>query len=205
MRKLILGRARTEVRLILGRIDAPLEAVAPGRFVEVDARVVTGGDEVGSEPSARVASVANFKSPLQCTHGIGVRPAAYSRTKLAITVLGELPLEIEDVVRNVDARGHAPGVVQVVNRAAAAEAHGRVGLALVVQLHREADHVVPLVEPAAPPRPTSPRLPTLRQRCAYVRPSAPRAPRQAAELRRRSTAVWRRQSPLRHRYFPRQG
>jgi hypothetical protein len=38
------------------------------------------------KPEARSSSVENFRSELQWTQGIGVRPAAYSLTKFRVTV-----------------------------------------------------------------------------------------------------------------------
>ena len=38
-----------------------------------------------SNAAARSESVVNFRLVLQCTHGIGVRPAAYLRTKSSMT------------------------------------------------------------------------------------------------------------------------
>ena len=106
--------------------SAALQPVAAAVVVALDARVVAGRDELGVEAlGARSTSVANFRSPLQCTHGIGVRPAAYSRTKFETTVLVELPLEVDDVVGDAEAGGDAPGVVQIVDRAAGAEARRR--------------------------------------------------------------------------------
>ena len=52
-------------------------------------------------------------------------------------------LEVDDVVGDADAGGDAPRVVQVVDRAAGPEAD--LSLALVIQLHREADHLVALL------------------------------------------------------------
>ena len=52
-------------------------------------------------------------------------------------VLLKLLLEVQDVVRDIDRRGHTPRIVKVVERAAAAERPGAVGLrGDVVELHR---------------------------------------------------------------------
>ena len=40
----------------------------------------------------------------------------------------------------------APGVVQIAQRAAAAERLGAIGLALIVELHRDADDLVTLLD-----------------------------------------------------------
>jgi hypothetical protein len=47
-------------------------------------------------------------------------------------------------MRDVDRRGHAARVVKVVDRTAAAER--RLSLGLVVQLHRQTDHLVALLD-----------------------------------------------------------
>ena len=52
----------------------------------------------------------------------------------------KLALEIDDVVRDVEAPGHTAGVVEVVEAAAAAIAG--LAVALVVELHRQADNLV---------------------------------------------------------------
>jgi hypothetical protein len=75
---------------------------------------------------------------LQWTQGIGVL-AHEVRDHL----LAELTLEVDDVVGDADLGGDAPRVVQVVDRTAGAEAD--LPLALVVQLHRQADDLMALL------------------------------------------------------------
>ena len=60
--------------------------------------------------------------------------------------LVELPLEIDDVVGDAQLAGDAAGIVQIVDRAAGAETHLAIGVrsGVIVQLHREADDLVPL-------------------------------------------------------------
>src|SRR4029453_18221861 len=58
-------------------------------------------------------------------------------------LLVELPLEIQDVVWDTDRCCHFPSIVQIVERTAAAE--GGLPLALVVELHRQTNHVVTLL------------------------------------------------------------
>src|SRR5207249_1811319 len=61
-------------------------------------------------------------------------------------LLVELPLKIEDIVRDVERGGHAPRVVQVVERAATAERAVTVRLpGNVVELHRHTDDLVALL------------------------------------------------------------
>ena len=61
-------------------------------------------------------------------------------------VLLEAPLEVDDVVGDADRARHTARVVQIVERAAAPEADLSVIVSagrLIVQLHRETDHLVP--------------------------------------------------------------
>src|SRR5262249_18905844 len=57
-------------------------------------------------------------------------------------VLLELVLEVDDVVGNADRPRGAPGVVEIVQGAAAAELH--LALRLVIELHGQTDHIVTL-------------------------------------------------------------
>ena len=47
--ELRLGQREEEVGLVLGRVDAALEAIAAGPLVEIDLRVVAGRDGLGLE------------------------------------------------------------------------------------------------------------------------------------------------------------
>ena len=72
-----------------------------------------------------------------------MRPDAYSLHEVRDDRLLKLPLEVHDVVRKADGGCHAPRVVEIVQRAAAAEV--RAGLALRIQLHGQTDDVVTLL------------------------------------------------------------
>ena len=104
--ELRLRQREEEVRLVLRpdrrRASGGTRRSRPRRL---DAGVMARSRRTRRRAPRRAStSVANFRSPLQCTHGIGVRPAAYSRTKFEMTVLVELPLEVDDVVGDADAR-----------------------------------------------------------------------------------------------------
>ena len=106
---------------------------------------MAGGDRVGAE----AARALEQRRELQVAVAVraGERRAARRRTratKFDDDLLVELPLEVQDVVRDVDGRGHAPRVVQVVERAAAAE-RVRSPSRLIVELHRQTDDVVALL------------------------------------------------------------
>ena len=77
---------------------------------------------------------------------MGVRPLAYSLHEIRDHLIGELALEVDDVVRDADARGDTPRVVQVVDGAAGAEPRRLAGraLRLVVELHRQPDDLMAL-------------------------------------------------------------
>ena len=75
MRELLLRQREQEIRLILRRIGAALQPVRAVVGVALDARVVARSRRTRRRsPRARSTSVANFRSPLQWTQGIGVRP-----------------------------------------------------------------------------------------------------------------------------------
>ena len=120
-RELLLRQREQEIRLILRRIDAAPQQVPPGRLVALDAGVVAGGDRVRAEARGAVGERRELQVAVAVRAGQRRPPAAYSRTKFDDDLLVELPLEVQDVVRNVERRGHAPRVVQIVDRAAAAE------------------------------------------------------------------------------------
>ena len=84
-------------------------------------------------------------------HGFGVRPAAWAATYGRDDVVVEVVAEVEDVVVDAELLGHAPGVVDVADRAAA-----RVALA-APQLHRDPDDVPARRRAGARRRPTSRR------------------------------------------------
>ena len=56
--------------------------------------------------------------------------------------VSELPLEIEDVVRDAEAGSNPPGIVQIIERAAAPK---RSAVAVIVELHRQTDDVMTLL------------------------------------------------------------
>ena len=123
------------------------------------------------------AARPNFIVRLHSTHGFGVAPGGVRvdvgrRRRASSNVVGE----VEDVVRDVELRGDAAGVLDVGHAAAAG-----VGLA-APQLERDAGDVVALRRAAARPRPTS--RPRRSSRPARARSCAP-APRSAAARRRR--------------------
>ena len=88
----------------------------------IDARVVTGGHERGPEPLGPLGERGELEVAV-AVHARDGRPAAgVLAHEVRDHLILELALEIHDVVRDPDARRHAPGIVQVVDRAAGAEA-----------------------------------------------------------------------------------
>ena len=84
---------------------------------------------------------------LQSTQGIGVSPREIAVGETVDHRLAEAAFVIEHVMRNADALGDAPGVVDVLAGAAGALAMDRG--AVVVELQRDADDVVALGASAA--------------------------------------------------------
>ena len=110
--------------------------------VTLHARVVARRDIVGVERAGALGQRRELQVPVAVDTG-NRRPATdVLAHEVRDHLIVELALEIDDVVGNADARRYPPGVVQVVDRATGAEAD--LSLALVIQLHREADHLVPL-------------------------------------------------------------
>jgi hypothetical protein len=106
---------------------------------------VTRGDPVGPQTARALQQCGEF----QIAVAVRTRERGASRRILADEVGDdlrvELALEVQNIVRDIDRRRHAPGIVQVVERAAAAEMALAVGLRRkIVELHRHTDDVVPL-------------------------------------------------------------
>ncbi len=135
-----------KVRLVLGRVETAKQPVQSGGragLVALDAGVVSGGDKTGIEPPCALGERRELEVAV-AVHAGDWRPSAgILPYEVRDHLVGELALEVDDVVRDADAGGHAPGVVQVVDRAAGPEAD--LSPALVIQLHREADHLVTLL------------------------------------------------------------
>ena len=98
---------------------------------------------------AVVSSWSNLRWLLQSEQGIGVRPARYSLDEGADDVALEALLLVDDVIGDAEVLGDAAGVVDVVDRAAAALhllGHALLAgeTALVPELHGEADELVAL-------------------------------------------------------------
>ena len=145
--ELRLREREEKVRLILRRVDAALEHVAAHPRVVInaalDARVVSGRDRVGAEPLRSI----DERRELQIAVAVRAGKRRTARGVLANEVrhdlLVELPLEVDDVVRDADSRCDAPRIVQIVDRTAAAERG--LTLRLVIELHGQTDDVMALL------------------------------------------------------------
>ena len=104
---------------------------------------MAGRDSIGAESVRAIEQ----RGELQIAVAAGARqrgaPGGVLTHEIRDDVLVKLPLEVDDVVRNANRRGDAAGVVQIVERAAAAERRHAFGL--IVELHRQADDLVALV------------------------------------------------------------
>jgi hypothetical protein len=121
VRKLRLIQREEEVGLILRRVHAAQQLVAPGLGVEIDARVVAGGDKLGVESRGTLSERRELQVAVAMNAGNG-RPAACVLVhEIRDHLIGELALEVDDVVRDTDAGRDTPRVVQVVDGTAGAE------------------------------------------------------------------------------------
>ena len=132
---------RQHVRLVLGGVAR--RGAAPGRRRRATRCARSGRSQTASKPSAsaRSSSVSNLMCSLQRTHGLGVRPAAYSARKSATTVCSKLLGQVPDVVRDAQHVRRAARVVGVLDRAAAARPGAEL-VAVARQRHVHADDVV---------------------------------------------------------------
>ncbi len=130
--------------MVFRRIGAPCEQVAASRLVPRDTGVVSGGDGIGAQSPGSIEQ----RGELQIAVAARAGQRRASRRVLADEVRDhlflELALEIQDVVGDIDGSRHPPGVVQVVERAAAPECPLAIGL--IVELHRQADDIVALFD-----------------------------------------------------------
>jgi hypothetical protein len=122
VRQLLLIQRKEKVRLILGGIGAAFQPVAAGGRIEIDTCVVSRRHEVGAE----ALGAGDERGKFQIAVAVHARNGRASGRVLAHEIrddgVGKLALEIDDVVRDADACGDTPGVVEVVDRAAGAEA-----------------------------------------------------------------------------------
>src|SRR5262249_11822539 len=102
-----------------------------------------GRDRVGAEAAGALDQRRELQIAVAVRAGQRRAPGRVLADEVRDDLRIELPLEIQNVVRDADCRRNAPRVVQVVERAAAAER--RLAVALVVQLHRQTDDVVALL------------------------------------------------------------
>ncbi len=147
VRQLRLRQAEEEVGLVLGEIRRPLQNPALARGVILVDRVVSGGNRIRADGSRRLQQLVELQMVVAERAGNRRAPGEVLRHKRPHHILLEALLLVHHVVGNAEVLGHAPRVVHVVERAAAARL-GRVGnpmLArqprLIPELEREADNV----------------------------------------------------------------
>ena len=118
--QLLLGQAKQEIGLILRAVSRPLEKPAPGVTIELDFRVVTGGENLRAnllrhyeklvELQVIVAQAAGDRSstrqvfPNKRLHHLALKPL----------------LLVHHVIRNAKGLGYPPGIVDIIQGAAAA-------------------------------------------------------------------------------------
>ena len=126
--------------MILVRVRTALQQIATRSRCSLHAGVVTGCHEIGVEALRPVQQGAEFQVAVAVHARDRCTPGRILADKVRDDVVLELTLEIDDVMGDANDGGGPTRVVKVVECATAAEtAHA---LALVVQLHRQADHLV---------------------------------------------------------------
>ena len=138
--QLILCERKQEIRLVLLAILAASEAETSVRAA-INAGIVARRHDVRIKPRRTVDEGRKLEVAIAMA-ARNRRAAGRVLTDEVVHHCGlELALEIQDVVWNSDRGRDLSGILQVIEGAAASEAV-RHALALVVQLHREADDVV---------------------------------------------------------------
>ena len=126
-----------DVRLVLGGVEASAHLPAATVVVTTDACVMAGGDGIEPECVGPLEEPAELDRPVALHTRIGCAPVGV-RVHVRLHDAGfEVVGEVEHVVRDVELRGNASGVLDVGGAATSG-----VGLA-VPQLQRHAGHVVP--------------------------------------------------------------
>jgi len=131
-----------EVGLVLPRVRSLAEHGTAGGLVRAPPDVVACGDRVAAHPARAVPESRELHLRVAGRAGDGRVPGEVRAHERPHHALGELLLEIENVVGYVERPGHAPRIGKVVGGAAAA------GSArfprMVPELHGEAEDFVPL-------------------------------------------------------------
>ena len=127
-------------------IDRALQQKAVRCLIAVDARVMPGGHRSRAERPGAIGQRGELQIAVAMRAGQRRTPGGVLLHEVRHDLLVELPLEVQDVVRDIDRRRDAPRIVQVVDRAAAPERPAVLALTRgVVQLHRQTDDVVALL------------------------------------------------------------
>ncbi len=143
MGELLLREREKEVRLVLGGVDAAQQPPSAGRLLPGDAGVVTGGHGVRPERGGAVAQLGELQFAVAVRARQGRPPGQILVHEVGDHRLLEPPFQVDDVMRDAERRRHAACVVQIVEGAAGSE--GGPPLGLVVELHRQANHVPALL------------------------------------------------------------
>ena len=107
---------------------------------------MAGGDKLGVESRGALSERRELQVTVAMDAGNGRPAAGVLVHEIRDHLIGELALEVDDVVRDADAGGDTPRVVQVVDGTAGAESRRLTAgaLRLVIELHREPDDLVAL-------------------------------------------------------------
>ena len=146
--QLLLGQAEEKISLVLGAIGGPLQQPAPALLVKLDAGVVSGGQRIRANLLRDDQQLIELQMIVAEAARNRRAPGKILLDKRPHHIALETLLLIDHVVRNAERLGDAAGVVNIVERAAAALhrlGHALVAgqAALVPELHGQANDVVP--------------------------------------------------------------
>ena len=139
--ELVAGRGEQEIALVPIRVGGAIERLAASAVVARD-NVVPGRQKVGAEIARRSEQVGEFHVLVAGDAGDRRFARDIGARERLDHLLAEALLVVENVVGNSEPRGDVAGVVDILAGAARALAMGR--LAVVVELHGHADHVIAL-------------------------------------------------------------
>src|SRR5262249_45829445 len=120
-RQLRLRQREQKVRLVLLPIDAAPEAVAPRLLVEINLRVRARGARLGGKSHPTLDQRGELQVAVAVHAGDGRASRRVLAHEIGDDVVLELALEVDDVVGDADGGRDPARVVEIVERAAAAE------------------------------------------------------------------------------------
>ena len=137
--ELLLRQVVEDVALVLGLVEGLFEDVLLP--CPLDAGVVAGGDIAAAQDIGALKELVKFQIAVAVDAGVGGDAVLIGVDEAVDDAGGKFVLEVENVKREAQTAGNAPGVLRVVERAAGM-ALGDARVLVVIELHHAADAVV---------------------------------------------------------------